>query len=56
MGISANMTWAVPLAAVLGVGTAIWYRQNSWEDYVRAFVDPIKLKLRPSVSCSGRSR
>lgn len=45
MGISANMTWAVPLAAVLGIGTAIWYRKNSREDYVRAIVDPLKLKI-----------
>lgn len=45
MGLSAQMAWGVPLTAVLSVVGTIWYRKNSREDYVRAFVDPMKLKL-----------
>jgi type IV pilus assembly protein PilC len=45
MGLSASMTWGVPLTAVLAVAGTFWYRQNSREEYVRAFIDPMKLKL-----------
>lgn len=45
MAVSDQMAWAVPALAVAGVITGIWYRRNSREEKVRAFVDPIKLKL-----------
>lgn len=45
MAASAQMAWAVPLLAVLGVFGTIWYRRNSKEVKVREFVDPLKLKI-----------
>ncbi|QOT19466.1 type II secretion system F family protein [Paenarthrobacter sp. YJN-5] len=45
MAVSAQMAWAVPLLAVLGVIGTIWYRRNSKDAKVRGFVDPFKLKL-----------
>jgi type IV pilus assembly protein PilC len=45
MGVAAQMAWAVPLLAVLGVIGTIWYRRNSKEAKVREVVDPFKLKL-----------
>ncbi|MBG0738861.1 type II secretion system F family protein [Paeniglutamicibacter antarcticus] len=45
MAVSAQMAWAVPLLAVVGVVGTIWYRRNSKEENVRAFVDPLKLKV-----------
>lgn len=45
MGISAQMTWGVPLTAVLSFAGTIWYRKNSREERVRAFLDPLKLKM-----------
>ena len=45
MAISDQMSWAVPLGAVLFILGLTWYRRNSQETKVREFVDPLKLKL-----------
>jgi type IV pilus assembly protein PilC len=45
MAVSAQMAWAVPLLAVVGIVGTIWYRRNSKEAKVREVVDPFKLKL-----------
>jgi len=43
--LSRSMIWVGPLLIILGVAFAIWWRGNKHNDGVRAFVDPIKLKL-----------
>jgi type IV pilus assembly protein PilC len=43
--VSENMTWIGPLLVVLVVGFTIWWRRNKNEDRVRAFVDPLRLKV-----------
>jgi type IV pilus assembly protein PilC len=45
MAVSAQMAWAAPLLAVLGVVGTIRYRRNSKDGKVREFVDPLKLKV-----------
>lgn len=42
---SENAVWAVPLLVVAGVVFAVWWSRNKHTDKVRAFVDPLKLKL-----------
>ena len=42
---SDNMIWALPLTIVLIVVGAVWWKRNKRNDRVRAFVDPLKLKL-----------
>lgn len=45
VAISRSMVWLAPILLVVGVGFALWWRGNKHNDGVRAFVDPIKLKL-----------
>lgn len=45
LGISNQMYWMIPLFTVLTGATLIWYKRNYREEKVRAFVDPLKLKL-----------
>jgi len=42
---SRAMVWAGPLLAVAVVAGTVWWRANSHTERVRAFVDPLKLKL-----------
>lgn len=42
---SENMIWVAPLAIVLIMGTAIWWRGNKNSERVRKVIDPLKLKL-----------
>ncbi len=43
--LSENAIWGVPLLIVAGVVFAVWWRKNKHTDRVRAFADPLKLKL-----------
>ena len=43
--ISENMVWIAPVLLVGGIAFSIWWRQNKNTDRVRAFVDPLRLKL-----------
>ena len=43
--LSHNMIWAGPLIVVLVVGFSIWWGRNKNKQEVRAFVDPLKLKI-----------
>lgn len=43
--LSANMSWVLPLLAVLTIGGSIWWRTNKHTEQVRRVVDPLKLKL-----------
>lgn len=45
LAVSNQMYWSVPLFSVLGFLTLFWYRRNHREEKVRAFVDPLKLKM-----------
>jgi type IV pilus assembly protein PilC len=42
---SKNMTWALPLLAVLIVVFVVWWRNNKNSERVRRVVDPLKLKM-----------
>jgi len=42
---SENAFWALPLLIVAVVVFMVWWRKNKRTDKVRAFVDPLKLKL-----------
>jgi type IV pilus assembly protein PilC len=42
---SENAIWGVPLLVVAGVVFAVWWGRNKNTEKVRAFVDPLKLKL-----------
>jgi len=42
---SRAMVWAGPLLAVAVLAGTVWWRANSHTERVRAFVDPLKLKL-----------
>ncbi|HWH96839.1 MAG TPA: type II secretion system F family protein, partial [Pseudolysinimonas sp.] len=43
--LSDNAIWAVPLVVIAIVVFAVWWSRNKHTDRVRAFVDPLKLKL-----------
>jgi len=43
--LSKNMVWIAPLLFVSIVAFAVWWRANKNKDKVRAFVDPLKLKI-----------
>jgi type IV pilus assembly protein PilC len=43
--ISENMIWIAPVVAIISIGYSIWWRANKNTERVRAFVDPLKLKL-----------
>jgi len=43
--LSKNMIWIVPLLAIVIIGSNIWWRRNKNEDRVRAYVDPLRLKV-----------
>lgn len=43
--LSRSMVWLGPILLVGGIAFAIWWRRNKHADRVRAFLDPIKLKL-----------
>ena len=43
--LSRNMIWILPVLIVGGVAFALWWRRNKHSDRVRAFVDPLRLKL-----------
>ena len=43
--LSKNMVWFVPLIVVGGLAFSVWWRANKHTKRVRAFVDPLKLKL-----------
>jgi type IV pilus assembly protein PilC len=43
--LSENAAWGVPLLIVATVVFAVWWRKNKNTDRVRAFVDPLKLKI-----------
>ncbi|TFD34770.1 type II secretion system F family protein [Cryobacterium sp. TMT2-10] len=43
--LSRSMAWVVPLLAVVLIAFSIWWKKNKNTDYVRKFVDPLKLKL-----------
>lgn len=45
VALSRSMVWLGPLLLIGGVAFSIWWRRNRHEEKVRAFVDPIKLKL-----------
>jgi type IV pilus assembly protein PilC len=45
VGLSSAMTWLGPLLLIVGVGFSFWWRANKHTEKVRAFVDPLKLKL-----------
>jgi type IV pilus assembly protein PilC len=42
---SENAWWGAPLLIAAGVGFAFWWRRNKNTEKVRAFVDPLRLKL-----------
>jgi type IV pilus assembly protein PilC len=42
---SENAWWGAPLLIAVGVGFAFWWRRNKDTEKVRAFVDPLRLKL-----------
>lgn len=42
---SENAFWVLPILIVAGVVFAVWWNKNKRTDKVRAFVDPLKLKL-----------
>jgi len=42
---SDNMFWALPLLIVLIVAGVFWWKRNKRNEKVRAFVDPLKLKV-----------
>jgi type IV pilus assembly protein PilC len=42
---SENAWWGAPLLIAAGVGFAFWWRRNKDTERVRAFVDPLRLKL-----------
>ena len=43
--LSKNMIWIVPVLVVVIVGFSAWWRVNKNKDTVRAFVDPLRLKI-----------
>jgi len=43
--LSKNMIWITPLLAVVIIASTAWWRKNKNEDRVRAFVDPLRLKI-----------
>lgn len=43
--LSKNMVWAAPLMVIGFIAFTIWWRNNKNTERVRAFVDPIKLKI-----------
>jgi len=43
--LSRSMVWLAPVLLVGGVAFSIWWKRNKHTDKVRAFVDPIRLKL-----------
>jgi type IV pilus assembly protein PilC len=43
--LSKNMVWITPLLIAVIVGFSVWWRANKNKDAVRAFVDPLKLKV-----------
>lgn len=43
--LSKVMVWLGPLLIVASIAFAVWWRKNKNSDRVRAFVDPIRLKL-----------
>lgn len=43
--VSHNMIWIGPLLAALIIGFAIWWSRHKYDEKVRAFVDPWRLKL-----------
>jgi len=43
--LSKNMIWIVPVLVVVIVGFSAWWRVNKNKDAVRAFVDPLRLKI-----------
>jgi type IV pilus assembly protein PilC len=43
--LSENAVWGVPLLVVAAVVFAVWWSKNKRTDKVRAFVDPLKLKI-----------
>jgi type IV pilus assembly protein PilC len=45
VALSENAIWAIPLVVILAVAFVFWWRKNKNTDKVRAFVDPLKLKL-----------
>ncbi|UJP10280.1 type II secretion system F family protein [Microbacterium sp. KUDC0406] len=45
VSLSANMTWILPLMAVLIIVGTVWYRRVKDTDRFRGVVDPIKLRL-----------
>jgi len=45
VALSKAMVWLGPLLLVGGIAFALWWRRNKHADKVRAFVDPLKLKM-----------
>ena len=43
--LSKNMVWIVPVLVVSIAGFSVWWRRNKNTDAVRAFVDPLRLKI-----------
>jgi type IV pilus assembly protein PilC len=43
--LSKNMAWVLPVLIVGLVAFAVWWRRHKNDDKVRAFLDPLKLKL-----------
>lgn len=43
--LSKNMAWVIPVLVVGLVVFAVWWRKHKNDDKVRAFLDPLKLKL-----------
>lgn len=45
ISISGHMSWSLPVLAVLGLGSFLFYRMNAREAWMESFVDPMKLKV-----------
>jgi type II secretory pathway component PulF len=43
--LSRNMVWIVPVLVVGTIAFSVWWRANKHSETVRAFVDPLKLKI-----------
>lgn len=43
--LSKNMVWAAPLMVIGFIAFTVWWRNNKNTERVRAFVDPLKLKI-----------
>jgi type IV pilus assembly protein PilC len=45
VNLSEAMVWVLPIGIIVGVVFSVWWNNNKNTDRVRAFVDPLKLKI-----------